>query len=173
MHLPTRKVASPDLVGPTDQRTMMRTVEQAINIDVPVRAAYNQWTPFERFPEFIKDVERIEQLDATLMRWQVSMAGVERTFNTNITEQTPDQQVAWSTLPDAQTKQAGVVTFHHIDDNQTRAMLQMQVKPNDAMEKIGDALGLMESGIKRDLKSFKEFIEERGDATGGWRGEVQ
>ncbi|MEX2533447.1 MAG: SRPBCC family protein [Nitriliruptoraceae bacterium] len=150
----------------------MSTVEQSINVNVPVRAAYNQWTQFERFPEFMKDVERIEQLNDTMVRWHVSMAGVKRTFDTKITEQIPDQRVAWTTLPDAETKQAGVVTFHHIDDNQTRIMLQMDIEPNDAMEKIGDTFGLIESGIKRDLEHFKAFIEEHGRETGAWRGEV-
>jgi len=151
---------------------MMSTVVQTIDVDVPVRTVYNQWTQFERFPEFMGDVDRIEQLGDTMVRWHISMAGVERTFDTKITEQTPDQRVAWTTLPNSEVNHAGVVTFHRIDDNQTRVTLQMDVEPNNTVEKIGDTLGIMESGIKRDLKSFKEFIEERGSATGAWRGEV-
>ncbi len=151
----------------------MSTVEQTIDVHVPVRTAYDQWTQFERFPEFMEDVDRIEQLDDTMVRWHISMAGVERTFDTKITEQTPDQRIAWTTLPDAQTVHAGVVTFHRIDEGQTRVTLQMDVEPTGAVEKVGDALGLMEANIKRDLSSFKDYIEERGIETGAYRGEVE
>ena len=150
----------------------MSTVEQSVEVEVPVRTAYDQWTQFETFPHFMKDVENIDQVDDTTVRWHVKMAGVERTFDTKITEQTPDHRVAWTTLPDAETKHAGVVTFHRVDDNQTRVSLQMDVDPSGVAEKIGDALGIMEANIKRDLENFKDFIEERGTETGAWRGEV-
>jgi len=101
------------------------------------------------------------------------MAGVERSFDTKITEQTPDQRIAWTTLPDAETKQAGVVTFHRLGDDQTRVTLQMEIEPDDAVEKIGDALGIVEMNVKWDLGNFKAFIEQRGEATGAWRGEVE
>jgi uncharacterized membrane protein len=150
----------------------MSTIEQTIDVDVPVRTAYDQWTQFEDFPHFMKDVESIEQLDDKHVRWHISMAGVDRSFDTTITEQRPDERVAWSTEPNAETKHAGVVTFHRIDDGQTRVTLQMDVEPESFMEKVGDALGMMEANVKRDLQNFKEFIEERGAETGAWRGEV-
>jgi uncharacterized membrane protein len=150
----------------------MSTIERSIDVDVPVRTAYDQWTQFEEFPRFMDDVERIEQLDDTHVRWHVSMAGQDRTFDTEITEQTPDQRVAWTTGPDAETTHAGVVTFHRLGDAQTRVTLQMDFEPTGAAEKIGDALGLMEANIGRDLESFKEHIEERGVESGAWRGEV-
>jgi uncharacterized membrane protein len=149
----------------------MSTVEQTVEVAVPVRTAYDQWTQFETFPEFMKDVERIEQLDDTTTRWHVNVMGAERTFDADITEQEPDQRIAWTSRGD--TKHAGVVTFHRIDDAQTRVTLQMDVEPSDWVEKAGDALGIMEGNIKRDLKNFKEFIESRGAETGAWRGEVE
>lgn len=151
----------------------MGTVEQSVDVAVPVRTAYDQWTQFESFPEFMKDVERVEQLDDTTVRWHVEMAGVERSFDTKITEQTPDQRIAWTTLPDAETKQAGVVTFHRLGDDQTRVTLQMEIDPDDAVEKVGDALGIVDRNVSRDLESFKGFIEQRGEPTGAWRGEVE
>ena len=151
----------------------MSTVEQSIEVDVPVRTAYDQWTQFEEFPHFMEDVERIEQLDDTHVRWHVAIAGAERTFDTTITEQEPDLRVAWTTAPDADTKHAGVVTFHRIDEGRTRLMLQMDVEPSDMVEKAGDALGVMEHNVKRDLENFKSFIEQRGGETGAWRGEVR
>ena len=149
----------------------MSTVEQTVEVAVPVRTAYDQWTQFETFPEFMKDVERVEQLDDTTVRWHVDMMGAERTFEADITEQEPDQRIAWASRGD--TKHAGVVTFHRVDDGKTRVTLQMDVEPTDWVEKAGDALGIMEGNIKRDLQNFKEFIESRGTETGAWRGEVE
>jgi uncharacterized membrane protein len=150
----------------------MSTIEKAIDVDVPVRAAYNQWTQFEDFPQFMSDVERIEQLDETTTRWHVKMAGQERTFEADITEQEPDQRVAWTSR--GETKQAGVVTFHRIDDAKTRVTLQMDIEPSDWKEKVGDALNIIDKKVEKDLEQFKAFIEERGgDTTGAWRGEVE
>ncbi len=151
----------------------MSTIEQSIDVDVPVRAAYDQWTQFETFPTFMEDVERIEQLDDTHVRWHVQVAGAERQFDTTITEQTPDQRIAWTTEPDAESHHAGVVTFHRLDGQLTRVTLQMDTEPTGAAEKIGDALGVTNASIKRDLKGFKDYIEERGIETGAWRGEVR
>jgi uncharacterized membrane protein len=150
----------------------MSTIEKAIDVDVPVRVAYNQWTQFEDFPQFMSDVERIEQLDETTTRWHVKMAGQERTFEADITEQEPDQRVAWTSR--GETKQAGVVTFHRIDDAKTRVTLQMDIEPSDWKEKVGDALNIIDKKVEKDLEQFKAFIEERGgDTTGAWRGEVE
>jgi uncharacterized membrane protein len=117
-------------------------------------------------------VERIEQLDETTTRWHVKMAGQERTFEADITEQEPDQRVAWTSR--GETKQAGVVTFHRIDDAKTRVTLQMDIEPSDWKEKVGDALNIIDKKVEKDLEQFKAFIEERGgDTTGAWRGEVE
>src|SRR3712207_6410538 len=101
----------------------MSNIEQSIDVNVPVRTAYNQWTQFEDFPQFMEGVEKITQLDDTRTHWVTEIAGVHREFDAEITEQTPDQRIAWTSTE--QPKQAGVVTFHRIDDNQTRVMLQM------------------------------------------------
>jgi uncharacterized membrane protein len=148
----------------------MSTVEQTIDVEVPVRTAYDQWTQFEDFPHFMEDVERIEQLDDTTVRWHVKILGSERNFDADITEQEPDQRIAWRSR--GETKHAGVVTFHKLDEGQTRVTLQMDVEPTDWVEKAGDALGVIDHNVKRDLKQFKEFIESRGAETGAWRGEV-
>ncbi|SRR6056297_489070 len=150
----------------------MTTITRSIDVEVPVRTAYDQWTQFEEFPSFMKDVERIEQLDDTTVRWHVNIAGIERSFQTTITEQTPDQRVAWTTEPGSDTWHAGVVTFHRLDDGVSRVTLQMDVEPDDVVEKVGTALGITEANIQRDLEGFKAFIESRGEETGAWRGEV-
>ena len=148
----------------------MSSIEQSIEVQVPVRVAYNQWTQFEDFPQFMEGVKEIRQLDDTSLHWTVEIAGQMREFDAKITEQNPDERIAWTTI-DGQ-HQAGVVTFHRLGDNQTKVMLQMEYDPEGIIEKAGDALGVVKSRVKGDLERFKSFIESRGQETGAWRGEV-
>ena len=149
----------------------MSTIEESIELEVPVRTAYNQWTQFEEFPRFMEGVERIDQLDDQRLHWVAEIAGRRREWDAKISEQTPDQRIAW--YAEGDTKHAGVVTFHRLDDNRSRVMLQMEFEPTDFVEKVGDAMGVVRRRVKGDLKRFKDFIEERGRETGAWRGEVE
>ncbi|GGT16501.1 SRPBCC family protein [Streptomyces chromofuscus] len=149
----------------------MSQVEESIKVDVPVRTAYNQWTQFESFPEFMGGVERIEQRTDTLTHWVTKVGGVRREFDAAITEQIPDERVAWTTIG-GETEQAGVVTFHRIDDDTTKIMLQVDYDPEGLAENVGDKLGFVKRQVSGDLKRFKEFIEDRGAETGAWRGKV-
>lgn len=149
----------------------MTQIQQSIDVDVPVRTAYNQWTQFESFPEFMSGVESITQLDDKRLHWVTSIAGVEREFDAEITEQHADERVAWASTG-GDTKQAGVVTFHRLDDAKTRVMVQIDWQPSDLVEKIGSAINVDEHRVKGDLGRFKEFIEARGHETGEWRGDV-
>jgi uncharacterized membrane protein len=137
---------------------------------VPIRTAYDQWTQFETFPEFMDGVEEITQVTETRVHWKTRIAGVSREFDTEITEQLPDERVAWKSVEGVD--QAGVVTFHRIDDGTTRIMLQLDFDPDGILETVGDKLGLVKGRAKGDLERFKEFIESRGTETGAWRGEV-
>ncbi|MDQ3915034.1 MAG: SRPBCC family protein [Actinomycetota bacterium] len=148
----------------------MSSIEQSVEVQVPVRTAYNQWTQFEDFPHFMEGVKEIRQLDDTSLHWTVEIAGQVREFDAKITEQNPDERIAWTTIDGPH--QAGVVTFHRLGDNQTKVMLQMEYDPEGLIEKAGDALGIVRSRVKGDLERFKSFIESRGQATGAWRGEV-
>lgn len=149
----------------------MSVIEEAVEVRVPVRTAYNQWTQFEDFPRFMEGVESIKQIDDTKTHWVTSIGGQKREFDALITEQNPDERVAWRTVDGP--KQAGVVTFHRLGENETRVMLQMDFEPEGIVEKAGDVLGVVKSRTKRDLESFKDFIESReGHETGAWRGEV-
>jgi uncharacterized membrane protein len=148
----------------------MSTIERSVEVEVPVRTAYNQFTQFEDFPEFMEDVQQIRQLDDTTTRWKVKVAGAEREWDADITEQEPDQRIAWRSRGDVD--HAGAVTFHRLGEDRTRVMLQMDVEPSDWVEKVGDALNVMERRVENDLESFKSFIEQRGTETGAWRGEV-
>jgi uncharacterized membrane protein len=151
----------------------MPSIEQSIEVAVPVRTAYDQWTQFEEFPRFMEGVEEVRQLDDTHTRWRTEVAGREKEFDAEITEQTPDQRVAWRSEQGAE--HAGVVTFHRLDDGVTRVMLQVDYEPEGVAEKAGDLLGAVERRVKGDLARFKEMIEARGAGgeTGAWRGEVR
>src|SRR5688500_10702855 len=149
----------------------MSTVEESIDVKVPVRTAYNQWTQFEEFPRFMEGVEEIRQIDDTHVHWKTKIAGVEREFDAEITEQHPDHRIAWNAT--SGTTHAGVVTFHRLDDDKSRIMLQLDTEPEGVVEKAGDALGIVKRRVKGDLERFKELIEGRGEASGAWRGEVE
>ena len=150
---------------------MASTIVESIDVRVPVRTAYNQWTQFEDFPQFMENVERVDQLDDRRLHWVAKIAGRTKEWDAEITEQTPDKRVAWTSTSGAQN--AGVVTFHRIDDNVTRVTVQMDVEPEGAVETVGTAVGVADREVKGDLERFKAFIEDRGGATGAWRGEVE
>ena len=148
----------------------MPTIEQSIDVEVPIRTAYDQWTQFESFPQFMGGVDSVTQLTDTLTRWKTSIGGVEREFDAEITEQHPDERVAWHSI-DGKTH-AGVVTFHRLSDTTTRLMVQIDWETESLVEKLGAAVGVDDAQVKGDLKRFKEFIESRGVETGAWRGDV-
>jgi len=148
----------------------MSTVVESVDVAVPVRTAYNQWTQFEQFPEFMDGVTEIRQLDDTHLHWVVDMAGIHREFDAEITEQHPDERVAWTSLDGP--RHAGVVTFHRLDDSHTRVTAQLDIDPTGLVEKVGEKLGLVDRRVRDDLKRFQEYIETRGIETGAWRGEV-
>jgi uncharacterized membrane protein len=149
----------------------MAKVEHSIDVDVPVQVAYNQWTQFEEFPRFMEKVESVRQVDDTHLHWVATVAGKRKEWDAEITEQTPDQRIAWNSTSGA--RNAGVVTFHRLDDNTTRVMLQLDVEPEGVIETAGTAVGLFEREVEGDLERFKEFIESRGTESGAWRGEVE
>jgi uncharacterized membrane protein len=152
------------------RRQPVSKIEESIDVEVPVRTAYNQWTQFEDFPSFMDGVQEVKQITDTRLRWRAEIAGVEREWEADITEQRPDERIAWQSLDGP--RHAGVVTFHRLDDGLTRIMLQLEWEPGDAAEKIADWTGFVTQRIKDDLRRFKEFIERRGTETGAWRGEV-
>jgi uncharacterized membrane protein len=149
----------------------MSEIIETIDVDVDVRTAYNQWTQFESFPQFMEAVERVEQLDDTTLRWRADVAGRTKTWTARITEQEPDQRIAWTSTEGA--RNAGVVSFHRLDDNRCRVTLQLDVEPEGPVEGVGDALGFVARQAKGDLERFKAFIERRGTETGAWRGTVE
>ena len=148
----------------------MSSVEKSIEVNVPVRTAYDQWTQFEEFPKFMEGVREVKQLDNNHLHWRVRIAGKEEEWDATITEQTPDQIIAWRSTSGAQND--GVIMFQPRGGNRTLIKLRIDYKPQGPIESAGDALGLVSRRVEGDLKRFKELIEALGTETGAWRGEV-
>jgi uncharacterized membrane protein len=148
----------------------MASVTESVDVNVPVSTAYNQWTQFESFPLFMGGVERIDQLDDTHLHWVTSIGGTTREFDAEITEQRPDERVAWRSTDGATN--AGVVTFHRLDDTHSRVTAQIEWQPEGLVEKVGAVAGVDDRQVRSDLARFKDFIEQRAVESGEWRGEV-
>jgi uncharacterized membrane protein/general stress protein YciG len=153
-----------------EETAMPSNIEQSIDVNVPVHTAYNQWTQFEEFPRFMEGVQEVRQLDDRHLHWRANIGGKEKEWDAEITEQVPDQRIAWKNTTGATN--AGVVTFHRLNDQQTRVMLQVDYDPEGVVENLGDMIGVVSARVKGDLRRFKDFIESRGQETGAWRGHI-
>jgi uncharacterized membrane protein len=148
----------------------MSKILEAVDVQVPVRTAYDQWTQFETFPVFMEGVKSVRQLDDTTLEWVADIAGQEKRWEAKITEQKPDERIAWTSIDGAHN--AGVVTFHRLEPGRSRVTLQIDVDPEGPVETAGDAIGLVERRVKGDMERFKDYIEARGTESGAWRGSV-
>ena len=148
----------------------MPRIQKDIVVDVPVKAAYDQWTQFESFPQFMDGVKEVVQLDEKTLRWRANVGGKDEEWEAQITDQVPDRHIAWRS--EAGAANAGSVMFEPEGADKTRLSLEISYEPRDAAEKVGDALGVLERRVDGDLKRFKEFIEKRQAPTGAWRGEI-
>lgn len=149
----------------------MSQVVETVDVAVPVRTAYNQWTQFEEFPAFMHSVREIRQLDDTRLHWVVEFGGVRREFDARITEQHPDERVAWTSTEGP--RHAGVVTFHRLDDTHSRVTAQLDIDPEGFVENVADKAGIVDRLVRSDMAKFREFIEQRGTESGAWRGDVE
>jgi uncharacterized membrane protein len=148
----------------------METLRKDFEVGVAPRTAYNQWTQFEEFPRFMEDVKEVRQLDDTHLHWRATVAGKEKEWDAEITEQVPDRVIAWRST--SGTPNAGRVTFEPLGAERTRVCLEMEYEPETALEKAGDAMGILSRKIDRTVEDFTEYLESRGSETGAWRGEV-
>jgi uncharacterized membrane protein len=149
----------------------METITKSIDVNVPVRTAYNQWTQFEEFPRFMEGVEEVKQIDDTRLHGVANIGGKRKEWYARITEQVPDQRIAWR--DEGGAKNTGVVVFHPIDQNKTRITVRIDYEPEGMTEKTGDMIGVVSRRVEGDLERFKDFIEKRGKETGAWRGTVE
>ena len=148
----------------------MSTIQESVDVKVPVSVAYNQWTQFEEFPRFMEGVESVRQIDDTHLHWRADIGGVSREWDAEITEQHPDERVAWKATSGADN--GGAVTFHRLSADETRVMLQLDFSPDGIVEQVGDKLGFVSRRAKGDLRRFKDLMEAQGTETGAWRGDV-
>jgi uncharacterized membrane protein len=149
---------------------MMSSLEESIDVNVPVSTAYNQWTQFEEFPKFMDSVQEVRQVDDTHLHWRASVAGKEEQWDSEITEQIPDRRIAWRSI--SGVRNAGSVDFERLADDRTRIVVRMDYDPQSFDEKIGDAMGMVRMQLRNNVKRFKELLESRGSETGAWRGTV-
>ena len=150
----------------------MSTVKEAVDVEVPLHRAYDQWTQFEQFPKFMEGVDEVRQLDDRHNHWTTSIGGVRREFDTEIVDQLPDDRITWRSV-DGDTRQKGSVRFERLDDTHTRVELTMEVEPSGVAEKGADALGVIDRRVKGDMRRFKEYVEGEGGTTAGWRGRIR
>ncbi|MEV7993351.1 SRPBCC family protein [Streptomyces sp. NPDC086077] len=150
----------------------MSTVKEAVEVEVPLHTAYNQWTQFEEFPNFMEGVEEIRQLDDTHNHWVTKIGGVRREFDTEIVDQLADERITWRTTS-GDTHQKGTVRFQRVDDSHTRVELVMDIEPTGAVEKAADMAGVIDRRVKGDMRRFKDYMEHRGGESGAWRGRVK
>ncbi|HSS61849.1 MAG TPA: SRPBCC family protein [Candidatus Limnocylindrales bacterium] len=149
----------------------MAHVEKSIIVNVPVHSAYDQWTQFESFPQFMDGVKEVRQEGDTHLHWKADINGKKEEWDADIVEQVPDRRIAWRSTSGAPN--AGTVSFKPLSDATTEVMLHLEAEPQSMTEKVGDALGFLDRQVKADLDRFKEFIESRaGQPTGAWRGEI-
>jgi uncharacterized membrane protein len=162
--------AAASALSGSGQQENISTIERSLEVDVPVRTAYNQWTQFEEFPRFMQGVERVQQLDDTRLHWHADIGFKNKEWDAEIVDQVPDQRVAWRSTSGALN--GGVVSFMPIGASRTQVTLSLYYAPEGFIEQTGDTLGLVSRRVEGDLERFKQFIESRGTETGGWRGEI-
>jgi uncharacterized membrane protein len=150
--------------------TVPRSIDESIEVGVPVSTAYNQWTQFEDFPLFMEGVDHVQQIDDTHLRWAATVAGRTAEWEAKILEQHPDRQISWISEDGKKTR--GTVTFEPRGEGRTLVRLSMSYQAEGPAEALGSAAGLDARRVRGDLERFKELVESRGAETGGWRGEV-
>ena len=158
------------LTGQLPLGTTPRTIDESIEVNVPVSVAYNQWTQFEDFPLFMEGVDHVQQLDDTRLHWVATVAGKKAEWDAKILEQHPDRQISWVSEDGKKTR--GTVTFEPRDESKTLVRLSMSYQAEGPAEALGSAAGLDARRVRGDLDRFKELIESRGTESGAWRGEV-
>jgi uncharacterized membrane protein len=151
--------------------TAIGTIDESIEVEVPVSTAYNQWTQFEEFPLFMEGVDDVKQQGDTRLHWVATIGGHTAEWDAKILEQHPDEQISWISEDGKKTR--GTVSFEGLGESKTRIRLSMSYQAEGPLEQLGSAAGLDATRVRGDLKRFKELIESRGTESGEWRGEIE
>jgi uncharacterized membrane protein len=148
----------------------MAEVKESVEVNVPVSTAYNQWTQFEEFPNFMENVESVTQLDDTHLRWIADVGGRRQEWKAEITQQVPDEIIAWRSIEGEEN--AGSVRFESLGADRAKIEVTLTWEPEGIVEAAADRIGISERALNVDLERFKDLIEGRAVETGAWRGEV-
>jgi uncharacterized membrane protein len=148
----------------------MAEVKESVEVNVPVSTAYNQWTQFEEFPNFMEKVESVTQLDETHLRWVAEIGGRREEWKAEITQQVPDEIIAWRAIEGQEN--SGIVRFEPLGPDRTRIDVTLTWEPEGLAEAAADKVGLADRAVNVDLERYKELVESRGVESGAWRGEV-
>ena len=148
----------------------MPRFEDQIDVAVPVRVAYDAWTQFEDFPQFMDGVEQVVQVDDKRLEWTATVAGRQKHWTAEITDQTPDTRIAWKSTSGAEN--AGAVLFEPLGPDHTRVTLKLDADPDGPIETAGAAIGLLERRVKGDLERFRDHVQDAGPTGKGWHGEI-
>lgn len=149
----------------------MSTIATSIEVNVPVRIAYNQWTQFEEFPRFMEGVKEVHQVDDRHLHWKAEIGGQDKEWDSEITVQMPDQRIVWKSVGGAINE--GMVSFVSLSDAKSLVQLDVAYEPEGVIETVGDATGVVSLRVKKDLERFKALVESHGQGTGAWHGTVK
>lgn len=145
---------------------------ESIDVGVNVRTAYDQWTQYQEFSTFARGVKNANRADDVTSDWQMKVFWSSRSWKAHTTQQVPDQRICWSS-EGAKGTTKGVVTFHELGENLTRVLLIIEYYPKGLFEKTGNIWRAQGRRARLDLKHFARFISIKGEASDGWRGEIQ
>jgi uncharacterized membrane protein len=158
--------ASPQSVG--NGRRM--PIQQAIDVAVPIKTAYNQWTQFEDWPSFMHRLDRVTQEDESHVSFKTKIWGISKEFEAEILEQRPDDRIKWRVTEGV--THSGVVSFHKLSDRLTRVDIDIIVEPGSLIEKAARGMRHVKRAVRADLSRFKAYIELEEEESGAWRGEI-
>ncbi len=146
-------------------------IQQSVDVAVPVKVAYNHWTEFEDWPEFMHRIETAEQVDDSTVSFQAKIWGISKRFEAEIVEQRPDQRIEWN-VTDGYAH-TGVVTFHPLSENLTRIDLSLDIQPSNVIDKASRGMRFAKRAVRGDLHRFKAYVELDKDDKDGWRGTIE
>ncbi|WP_371525751.1 SRPBCC family protein [Streptomyces sp. NBC_01283] len=147
-------------------------IMEFIDVGVPLRTAYDQWTQYQDFSTFAKGVKSANRADDTTSDWQAKVFWSNRSWKAHTTEQVADDRIAW-TSEGAKGTTKGVVSFHSLAENLTRVLLVLEYYPKGLFEKTGNIWRAQGRRARLDLKNYARFITIKGEAEDGWRGEIR
>jgi len=146
-------------------------IQQSVDVAVPIEDAYDQWTRFEDWPEFMHRVDSVQQTDDSTVHISTKVWGITKEFEAEIVEQRPDERIEWHSEDGLMN--SGVVTFHELAPRLTRIEVTMDVKPDSLLEKAGRGMRFTKRAVRGDLHRFKAYVEMEEHGDKGWRGTIE